>query len=365
MTNLRTLAPVLLLAAALAMPAGAAVSRDPRPADLAFPRYQHVIVIVEENEGFSAIIGNANAPSFTALARDYGNATSFFAETHPSEPNYVAMIGGDTFGIQDDDAFYCKPGMSDPHCAGSERPGYVDHTIAGPNLASQLQQAGISWRGYFGAYDPTRPRAIFSGATASEPAALYASKHNPFLNFSGLRATLARHIAPLSRLERDLASGDLPAFAFVVPDQCDDMHGLRGPNVPADCRSANVQRRIARGDRVAKRLVGEIEASPIWRAAANAAIVITWDESDDSERAFGAQGCCGSGPSRRANQGGGRIPTIVITNHGPRHRIDATPYNHYALLRSIDDAFGIYAYPNGAADWRDGVRPMTPLFAVK
>ena len=64
-----------------------------------------------------------------------------------------------------------------------------------------------------------------------------------------------------------------------------------------------------------------------------------------------------------ANFGGGHVPAIVIANHGPRHAVDMEPYNHYSLLRTTEEAFGMAEYIGlaGAAD--KGVKAMTPLFA--
>jgi hypothetical protein len=90
------------------------------------------------------------------------------------------------------------------------------------------------------------------------------------------------------------------------------------------------------------------------------AIVITFDEGAGKTR----EGCCGVTPDAPSNFGGGHIPTIVITNHGPRGLKDATPYNHYALLRTIEDAFGIRAHLGYAAATDKGVAAMTPLFAA-
>ena len=69
-------------------------------------------------------------------------------------------------------------------------------------------------------------------------------------------------------------------------------------------------------------------------------------------------------PDASSNFGGGHIPTIVITNHGPRGVRDDTPYNPYSLLRTLEDAFGITQRLGHAADGRKGVRAMTPLFAL-
>src|ERR1700723_1499034 len=91
----------------------------------AAPRYSHIFVIVEENKNYEQILDPAMAPNITALAAAYGNATQFFGEVHPSEANYVALIGGDTFGIHDDDGFFCHAGVVDPFCSGSTAAGYV------------------------------------------------------------------------------------------------------------------------------------------------------------------------------------------------------------------------------------------------
>ena len=113
------------------------------------PRYQHIFVIVEENKNYDQIMNPAMAPNIARLAARYGDATRIFGEVHPSEANYVAILGGDTFGIHDDDAYYCHAGMADPFCAGSAAPGYADHTLSARHLGQQLEAAGRTWRGYY------------------------------------------------------------------------------------------------------------------------------------------------------------------------------------------------------------------------
>src|SRR5215468_7426473 len=112
----------------------------------AIPHYQHIVEIMMENTSYGTIIGNPAAPQINALADHYGLATNYFGVTHPSEPNYVANIGGSFFGIQDDNQFYCTPDLAstDPNCAGTT----VDHTITAPSLATQLTAAGKTWKGY-------------------------------------------------------------------------------------------------------------------------------------------------------------------------------------------------------------------------
>lgn len=319
------------------------------PADAAVPRYSHIFVIVEENKDYARIVGSPDAPAITQLAKTYGSASHFYAETHPSEPNYVAMVGGSTYGIRDDDAFYCRPNDPRPYCAHSDRPGYVNHTIDEPSLATQLDAAGLSWKNYEESLPQAGSLAVVSG--------YYASKHSGFVNFAGVQHDphLAQHLVGFEALDADLRSGDLPAFSLIVPNVCNEMHGAGRAGTPADCRTDEPSALIARGDREVAMLTHAIVTSPAW-SQGNDAIVITFDEDDGG----GTQGCCGNDPSDPANAGGGHIPTVVITNHGPRGVLDPTPYNHYSLLRTIEDAFGIHDYLGLAK--APGVVPMVNLF---
>ena len=332
----------------IAMPAvGSATSSES-----AIPHFQHIVEIMMENTSYNEIIGNPNAPNLNALASKYGLATDYFGVTHPSEPNYVANIGGDFFGIQDDAQFYCTPAMSgsDPHCGGVT----VNHTIDAANVASQLADAGLTWKGYFQSLPPTPPagQLIASGPNANGPYtykypsnsnALYASKHNPFVNFTTTQGDVA-NMVPDSQLSSDLANDSLPSLGYVVPDQCHDMHGT------GSCTGTNAL--VSTGDTYVANLVDEITASKSWQQGRDA-IVVTWDEDDFSDQGQPGTGCCGADP------GGGHIATIVITNKGPYPITDGTAYNHYSLLRSIEDAFGLPTLVHaGDAD----VPAMTPLF---
>ena len=174
----------------------------------------------------------------------------------------------------------------------------------------------------------------------------------------------AERIAGFDALEEDLAAGRLPNFAMIVPNQCNDMHGLIGRHVPWDCFYLNDGGLVARADAQVADLVAKIMATPAWQSKANAAIVITFDENDTGSSGGHPDGCCGSNPEDPNNPGGGWIATIVITNHGPRGLKDPTPYNHYSLLRTMEQAFGIKTYLGHAADTHKGVTAMTPLFAT-
>jgi phospholipase C len=316
------------------------------------PHYQHIIEIMMENTSYGTIIGNPLAPNINRLANKYGLATNYFGVTHPSEPNYVASIGGSFFGIQDDNQFYCTPALAsaDPNCAGTT----VNHTISAQSLADQLTAAGMTWKGYFQNLPPTPPagQLVMTGPNANGPytfkwpssaVALYASKHNPFVNFTGTQGDVA-NMVPDTQLFADLANNALPNYSLVVPDQCHDMHGT------GTC--GNTNQLISMGDTYVGNLVDAIRASAAWQSGRNA-IVITWDEDDFSDQGQPGTGCCGADP------GGGHVPTIVITNQSNQHVSDGTAYNHYSLLKTMEAAFGLPPLAHaGDAD----VPLMTPLF---
>ena len=289
------------------------------------PTYQHIFYIMMENHSYGQVIGNANAPEINKLAQEYGLATDYFGVTHPSEPNYVAAIAGSYYGIQDDAA-------------------YTTHTINAPSLASQLDAKGLSWK----SYQQSMPYAGFMGtAFPTASIALYASKHNPFLNFASVQnspSELAK-IVPDTQLFVDLLGGKAPNFSLIVPDQCHDMHGT------SVCSNDVQNTQVA--DQYVGGMVSAIQHAGVWNEGNNA-IVITWDENDFATD--NPNGCCDALP------GGGHVATIVITNHGPRHIQDNTPYNHYSLLQTIQDAFGLGCLQNTCDT--TSVKPMTKLFSV-
>jgi phospholipase C len=329
--------------------------------DAAVPHYDHIIVIVEENKSFTTVLDGTVAPTIAELAKTYGSATQMFAERHPSEPNYVALIGGDTFGIADDDAWYCVPGDLRQYCKGATATGFVAHLIAGPNLATQLEAKGLGWRAYLESLPAPGSLAIVSPETDTAPAALYAAKHTAFTNFESVHdePDLAKKLVGFDALFADLRTGDVPAFALVVPNQCNEMHGINMPKAPPDCHEDDLGALIHRGDAHLHDIVAAIQASPVWKSG-RTAIVITWDEDDDADRVAGKpQSCC---VLDAHNPGGGRIPTIVVTNHGPRGVSDPTAYDHYSLLRTIEDALGLDGHLGHADD--STVLPMVPLFAL-
>ncbi len=263
---------------AIAAPAAASAG-TPAPFD-------HVFVIVLENRSYGAVVGNPDLPTLNALAGRYGQAADHHGVAHPSLPNYVALLTGDTWGSRSDD-----PSQT------------FDH----PTLAGQLEAAGLSWKGYMQGL----PSPGFTGAYAGDPV-LYAKKHNPLLLAPAIAddPQRAARVVPLAQLDADLRAGAAPTFALIVPDVCHDMHGA------PSCRGTAALDRA--GDAFVRRLVDGIQGSSVWRQ--HTAIVITFDE--------------GVGDANH-------IATIVLTSRGPRGVVLHATTDHYALLRTLEEGWGL------------------------
>lgn len=239
----------LVIAALLALAIVAAAS----PAPSGVPRLAHVVVILFENHDRGEVLGSGDAPTFDRLARSYADLTRYEALTHPSLPNYLALVSGSTQGISDDCTDCAAPGAS---------------------IGSLLDRAHLSWGAYAEGY-PGSPR--------------FAKKHVPFLYFPRDRG----HVHPLSALDR----AHPPAFAFVTPDLCDDMH---------DCP-------VATGDRWLARFVPPLLRVP------RTAVFVVFDEGSASQE----------------------VAALVLGTAVRAHAVDAAPTGHYALLRTVEDALGL------------------------
>ena len=122
---------ILLVASVVVTSLGALASSAAHASS--FPQYDHVFTIMLENQTLSGLINNPAAPVLNALAQDYGLATNYTGVGDPSEPNYVGMLGGSTFGLTDDNPYFW--------------PGHTQHV---DNLMSQLETAGKTWKAYLG-----------------------------------------------------------------------------------------------------------------------------------------------------------------------------------------------------------------------
>ena len=241
------------------------------------PAFRHALVVVFENKEQGEVAGNPEAPTFAALARQYATLSTYEAVSHPSLPNYLALVSGSTQGIEDD-------------CTSC--------VVHAPNLADTLERAGLSWK----TYAEGLPRPGFTGATAG----LYAKKHDPFLYFADIAENRSRRerVVPLEQLRLDLAAGQLPDFALVVPNLCHDMH---------DCP-------VATGDQWLRDTIVPLLGDP---QLAGSVVFVVFDEGASDEG------------------GGGRVAAMALGPLvRPGSRYDRAT-NHYGLLRTLEDAWGL------------------------
>jgi hypothetical protein len=295
----------------LAMIAGSgSVAADSSRTDL--KNFQHVFVIMMENTGYNLLIGNPNAPWINSAAATNGLATSYFGVTHPSQPNYIAATSGSTNGVTSDN----------------------DTTINVPNIVDQLESSGKTWKGYMQSLSLCTTK--LDHACGNQ---LYERKHNPFVSYTDVQNSPARmaNIVDLSQLTTDLASGSVPDYVWISPDQCNDMHGRAAPASDPCNFTNNEPALISAGDTFLKNTVGAIMSSSAWTG--NSAIFIAWDESEFTGGGFGGfgddSGCCHS----VTGQGGGHVATLVISHSNHSAVTSGVSYNHYSLLRTIQDGW--------------------------
>ncbi len=225
----RMTAAVLGAAASLALvlaagsPAGAQPRPGVRPAQI--PRYAHIVVVIEENKAYSEIVGNTTqAPYINSLATQGALFTQSYGVTYPSQPNYLALLAGSTFGVTTDGC---------------------PKTFSAANLGSELQAAGLT----YGGFSESMPRQGYQGCKSGE----YARKHNPTADFSNLPGKVNRTFA---QFPTDY--GKLPRVSFVDPNLLDDMHSGS----------------ITRGD---SWLQANLGGYITWAKNHNSLFILTWD----------------------------------------------------------------------------------------
>jgi hypothetical protein len=284
--------------------------------------YSHIVVIMDENLTVSAWQAATDAPFTHMLAANCRNETNAAGETHPSFPNYLAVMSG-TFNT-------CLACSSDAD-----------------NMFHQLGAAGMTWKDY----NQSMPSNC-AGNTSSVP--YYRDGHNPAYWFTDLGArgdgSCARNDVPADpNLWNDIAADALPNFAWIAPDDCRDMHWMNGT-----CESVTGQtkaQRIAIGDAYIQRIVNAIAATPSYRAG-QTLVVVTWDESNEqSVQTKGNWGIDCSNPTvYQAKTATCQVVTILVSA-----RITAgatnTFYSHYSLTAAFEHNFGLPLLAGAGNSW--------------
>jgi len=326
---------------------------QPASAQLHGSRFDRAFIIMMENQGFDDVIGHndgtslcgppespgcPDTPYITFLATNFGLATLYFGTTHPSLPNYLSMFSGNFYGVHDDNA----------SCAAVPAQSPCDGVFSGPSLVDTIESAGGNWLalmqtmpspGFLG------PRWPLTGDT------LYAQKHNPFVYYKNvvdnpIRLAKIQPYKSFGDVAAKLASpGPIPDLMFIVPDQCHDMHGQSG--------CSNNDALLREGDAEVQGLVETITSSRAFTY--NSIIVVVFDENDYSSNL----GCCLS-----TNPGGGHTVAIIIPGHIPPGPLrSATAYNHYSMLKTLEDNWGLVRLGNSASPLITNMFSLIPAWS--
>jgi len=262
------------------------------------PQFSHVFVVVEENHSFQQTIGNAAMPFLNSLANKYGLATQYFANTHPSLPNYFVLTAGQTVTSSDD----------------------VNGPVRVDNIAQAVTQAGKTWK----CYAESLPNVGYTGPDSG----LYDHAHVPFGFFENVQTDprQANNIVPIPQLATDVATDQLPNYGFIVPNIRSDGH-----DCPDGAASCDDNRKLATADAWLAANIQPLLDSPTFQSGG--LLLITFDESTDADTAHG----------------GGQVPLLVISSRSQPGFKSTTLYQHQNTLRLALDALGITERPGDSA----------------
>ena len=250
------------------------------------PESRHVVIVVEENHGYTDVIGNPNMPYFNQLANEYGLATQYYANTHPSIGNYFMMTVGQI--ITNDDGY--------------------DGEVTADNLVRHLLNAAKTWK----SYAEGLPYVGYTGGDTG----LYIKHHNPFVYISDVLNSQVQkdNLVPFSYFANDLNNGNLPDISFVIPNRDDDAHDGS----------------LQQADTWLRNNITPLLNNPEFQR--DGILVLVWDEAEDSDN----------------RHGGGQVATGVVGPHVTRHGRSPVLHQHQALLRTMCSAVRLTSCPGAA-----------------
>ena len=252
-------------------------------------QFDHVFIVVEENNDYASVT-SSSMPYLTALAAQYGLATQYYANTHPSIGNYLEMTGGQI--ITNDDSY--------------------NQTVPSDNVVRHLVAAGKTWK----AYAEGLPSVGF--VTLDYDDGTYASRHVGLQYYTDVHdnPAQAQNMVPFTQFATDLANGTLPNYSFITPDLCNDAH---------DC-SLNT------ADSWLQTNIDPLVKSAFFQQN-NCLLIITFDESGGDN-----------------TNGGGLVYWVAVSpTKSKRGYVSTTLYQHQSTLRLMLKGLGVTSFPGDAA----------------
>jgi phosphatidylinositol-3-phosphatase len=252
--------------------------------------FGHVFILVEENANYSDIIANPSMPYLNGLANQYGLAANYFANAHPSIPNYFELTTGQTLTLID---------------ALTPRTFPVDAN----NVVRDLLAAGKTWK----SYAEDLPAVGYTGDDTGR----YAVRHNPLAYFTDVQndAKQAQNLVPFSQLAADLNTANLPDYSFLVPNLCNDAH---------DCP-------LSTADTWLKTNIDPLIHSPQFQI--DGLLIIIFDEANNLD----------------FTSGGGHVAAVIVSPLSKRGYKSVAFYQHQSVLRLTLEGLGVTKLPGEAA----------------
>lgn len=247
------------------------------------PSFTHVFLLMEENHSYSSVIGNSSMPYLNSLASQYGLATQYFGDTHPSIGNYFELTTGQI--ITNDDGF--------------------TGTVSSDNVVRDLLAAGKTWK----SYAEDLPSVGYAGGDVYP----YAKHHNPFTYFTDVinSQNQLNNLVPFTQFATDIESDQLPQYSFIIPNMLDDAHDGT----------------LSQADNWLQSNIAPLIASPAFQSGG--LLIIVFDESFDSD----------------TQHGGGQVPAIVVSPLAKNGYQSTMLYQHQSTCRLLTQGLGLSSFP--------------------
>jgi hypothetical protein len=265
---------------------------NPTPPPSSNAPFGHVFVVVEENTNSANVIGSSLMPYLNGLANQYGLATQYFADTHPSIGNYLMLTTGQV--LTNDD---------------SQTP--LTFPVSADNAVRELIASGKSWK----QYAESIPSVGYIGGNSTCCGGQFYTRHAPLPFMTDAQtASQVTNIVPFTQLAMDLANNTLPNYGFITPNGCDDAHDC-GLDVADNWLKTNID--------------------PLIKSAQfqkDGLLVIVFDESESDN-----------------TLGGGKVACIVVSPFAKLNYKSTTVYQHESLLRLLLEGLGVTTLPGASA----------------
>jgi phosphatidylinositol-3-phosphatase len=253
-------------------------------------RFGHVIVVVEENRNYGDVVASPSMPYLNSLADQYGLATNYFANAHPSIPNYFMLTTGQNLTLID----ALTPDL---------------FPVSEDNVIRELIAARKTWK----SYAEDLPAIGYAGGDSGN----YAVHHNPFAYMTDVQNDSAQkqNLVPFTHFSVDLSTANLPDYSFIIPNLCNDGH---------DCT-------LATADHWLKTNLDPLIQSPVFQK--DGLLIVVFDEADFTD--FTA--------------GGGHVAAIIVSPLANRGYKSVAFYQHQSVLRLALEGLGVTRLPGDAA----------------